>query len=155
MTTKPKKAKAVPHYALDRTGKGNPAAKKPVDKSKLAAKPPQSLVVFNNPPPKSRAIPMPGRDTAVAVSKSVMEHVYWLGRAIKDKDKEAAQQEVDVIARFATLYNHLASNPDNQPLKMSTSDEYPNNVKHRPKSGRKNEESDEESDEEMDLEPAN
>lgn len=99
-------------------------------------------MTYKEPKPQDLAVPAPWRDTAMAISKTVLEHVYWLGNAIKNGDKDAGQREVDAIARFSTLYFNFAKNPDEQPLKFSTADNYPDNAK-KYKGGKKPEYSEE------------
>lgn len=93
-------------------------------------------LTYSQPDYVCREVPNPDRDTAVAIGKTVLEHTYWLGRAVRDGDVKAAQREIDVITRFSSLYTNFAGNPNNQPLKFSSCDNYPENLRHKKKFGK-------------------
>jgi hypothetical protein len=83
--------------------------------------------------PVSRAIPRPLHSPAKVTMRIILEHVYWLGDALRGNDKKRAQREVDELARWARHYYTFASNPSDQKQKYSSNaDNYGAN----PKKGR-------------------
>lgn len=115
---------------MDRTGS---KGKNKIEKKPSNDRPPFNPLnlLYKKPGDAGRTVPAGNRDTAVGVSKIILEHVYWLGIAIKENNKRAAQNEVDCLARFATAYAHFASDPSEKPLKFSTSDNYPDNIPYK------------------------
>lgn len=75
--------------------------------------------------PVDRSIPQPLRSPAKTTMRIILEHVYWLGDALKVGDKARAQREVDELARWAKHYHVFAGNPGVQKIKYSSAvDEY-------------------------------
>ena len=54
------------------------------------------------------------------LNRVLLEHVYWLGAALKAGDKDRAQNEVNALARFSVIYQTFTKNPNEQEIKYSS-----------------------------------
>ena len=59
-------------------------------------------------------VPMPLRHAAPVTAKSILEHAYWLGDAIKADDAMRISQEIEAFKVLCKMYNTFASKPDNK-----------------------------------------
>ncbi len=86
-----------------------------------------------------RTVPMPDRSLAPATKILILEHIYWLGKAMKDNDKVSQQSEFDSLKILSKVYHTFACNPADLPVKYSSSsDNYPPKRHGKPKTTKDN-----------------